>query len=84
MKNKILVEILVPSIDERFNLFIPINKRIGSVVLLINKAIVDLMNGQFEADDTASLYDRGTGERIDYNKLVRETNIKNGSFLILM
>lgn len=83
MKNKLLVEVIVPEIDEKYSLFIPINKRIGNVIILINKGISDLSNGEYVCSDTASLYNKNTGEKYDLNSLVRQTNIHNGSTLIL-
>ncbi len=34
MKNKILVEIIVPDIDQSYEVFIPINRKVGSVIEL--------------------------------------------------
>ena len=33
MKNKVLIELIVPEIDEKYNLYIPINKRIGNIIV---------------------------------------------------
>ena len=44
MKNKVLVELIVPQIDEKYNVYIPINKKIGNVIVLLNKAISELTN----------------------------------------
>lgn len=83
MKNKVLVEIVIPRLDERYNIFLPINKRIGNIVLLVNKAIEELSNGIYKCNKQASLYNSETGERYDTNKLLYETNIRNGSVLVL-
>ena len=39
MKNKVLIQLIVPDIEEKFDLFIPINKKIGTV-----KNLIDLNN----------------------------------------
>ena len=83
MKNKVLVEILIPKFDESYNLFLPANKRIGNIVLLINKAIEEISNGNYKCNPQASLYNTETGERYEPNKMLYETNIRNGSVLIL-
>lgn len=84
MKNKILVEVIIPEIDERYNLFLPMNKKIGNIILLINKALVDIKNGNYRPNDGAILYNRETGIKYSSSSLLRETNIRNGSILILM
>lgn len=84
MKNKILIEIIVPEIDLKYNMYIPINKKIGNLIVLLNKAIKELSDGVFEGNEKTSLYNRKTGEKYSINTLVRETNIRNGSSLILI
>ena len=39
MKYKVLVEVYVPELDVSYDLFIPANKKVGNVVLLLVKAI---------------------------------------------
>ena len=37
MKNKVLVELVVPTIETSFDVYLPINKRIGNIITLLNK-----------------------------------------------
>lgn len=84
MKNKILIELIVPEIDEKFNLFIPINKRIGNIIVLLNKSVFELTKGVYTGTNKTLLYNKLTGESYNVNDLVRNTNIKHGTSLILM
>ena len=84
MKNKILVKVIVPEIDESYDLYIPINRRIGNIISLMSKAIVDLSNDTYIIKTNSALYNKITGERYESNDLVRNTNIKNGAILILL
>ena len=84
MKNKVLVKLIVPEIDEEFDIFIPINKRIGNIIILIIKSILELKQVNYNLNPASSLYNRETGERYSEQSLVRETNIRNGTNLILM
>ena len=84
MKNKILINVVVPDIDEKYDLYIPINKKIGNVIGLLQKAIKELTNGIYEGTNKACLYNRLTGEKYAVNSIVRETNIRNGTILILL
>lgn len=84
MKNKVLVELYVPSIDEIYNLYLPVNRKIGNVIVLLNKSLFELTNGIFVGTDSTLLYNRLTGERYSINSLLRETNIRNGSSLVLL
>ena len=84
MKNKILIELIVPDICEVYNLYIPINRKIGNVIELLNKAINEISNNSYIGNNKTSLYSKQTGEKYGINTLVRETDIKQGSKLILL
>ena len=84
MKNKVLIKLLIPEIDEVYDIYIPVNKRIGSTILLINKAVSEISSGQYLCSDEYSLYNRETGDKYDAKLVVRDTDIKNGTNLILI
>ena len=84
MKNKILISLIVPDLDEEYYVYIPINKKIGNVINLLSKAVNELNDGIFCISSKNSLYDRITGEKYSVDKLVRETNIRNSSSIVLM
>ncbi len=83
MSNKILIEVYVPLIELRYDVFIPINKKIKNVTRLLNMAIVDLSNGSWPADKNVRLYDRASGFLLDPLKNVKDAGLVNGSQIIL-
>ena len=84
MKNKILVELIVPDIDETFDVYIPVNRKIGNIIVLFVKSVKELSNGIYVGTEKTSLYDISTGDKYPINVLVRETNIRNASKIIMM
>lgn len=84
MKNRILVEVAVPDIEEEYNVFIPVNKKVGNVAMLLAKAIQELTNGVFTENNSNCIYDCETGEILSPDSLIRDTTITNGSRIILM
>ncbi len=84
MNNKILVQILIPEIDEVYDLFIPINIRIGMVIKLLNESLVEVSNGLYVTKRNRKLYNVDDANPYPFNKLVRETNIRNGSKIVFM
>lgn len=84
MKNKVLVELSVPEIDEIYNLYLPVNRKIGNIIDLINKSLFELTNGAYKGKDNNFLYNKKTGEKYSVNSLLRETDIRNGTSLILL
>ena len=84
MNNKILIELEIPLIGKRYDLFIPINKKVGTVKNLIENALVELTDSAYVPKDDSNFYSKETGEIFDVNKTVRDTNLRNGSRIILI
>ncbi len=84
MKNKVLVELIIPEIESSFDVYLPINKRIGSIITLLNKSISELTNGCYVGSNTTALYNRNTSTKYQANMLLYDTDIRNGTTLILL
>lgn len=84
MNNKLLVELIVPRLEEKFEVFIPINKRIFQVVKLIEKALNEVTNGYYPISDDSVIIDGESGNVYDMNIIVKETKMINGSKIILL
>ncbi len=83
MNFKILVKLIVPEIQEEYELYIPINKTVGYCTKLFMKMITERYN-VFPEETKANLYNRRTGEYYKSSLLIRNTNIRNGTELILL
>ncbi len=83
-KNKILIELEIPLIEKTYDLYIPINKTIGTIKQLIEEALIELTENAYIIKDDTNFYSKETGEIYDVNKIVRETNLQNGSRIILI
>lgn len=83
MNGKVYIVVSVPMIEQNFDLYIPTTKKVGTVKNLILKMIEEESEQNFIADQTKSLYDKESGERINEEEYVKDSVIKNGSKLIL-
>ena len=83
-ENKILVELEIPLIEVKYDMFIPINKKIGTIKSLIENSLVELTDRAYIPRKDTNLYSKETGEIYDVNKTIRDTDLKNGSRVILM
>lgn len=81
--NKVLVVLTVPSIEMTFEAFIPMNKSISSLIVLFKKAISELSDGYFPVDKSFMLYNKDDGKAYNTGDIVYDTNIRNGTKLIL-
>ena len=84
MNNKILIRLYIPLIEEEYDIFIPINKRVGTIKQLLEKCISEQNdNGYVLAEDTI-LYSKETCKVYDVHLLVKDTDLKNGSRVVLL
>ncbi len=83
-KNKILVELSIPIIEKNYDLYIPINKKVGTVKKLIEEGLLELSDNDYMIKKDSNFYSKETGEVYDVNKTIRETDLKNGSRIILI
>ncbi len=82
--NKILIKLYVPSIEETYDIKIPLNKKVSEVITLLIKAIDEFCGGTYNPEQIPRLYDLLTEEAIDVDLTVREAKIVNGMQLILI
>ena len=83
IKNKVFIKLIVPEIDKEYDLYLPVNKKIGNIVILLNESINELTNGELELSNNNKLYNSKTKEYYSSDVLLINTNIRNGSTLVL-
>ncbi len=82
--NKILLEVYIPSIEKEYDIFVPINKKIGTIKKMIEKGITDLTDEVYIISEDSNLYSKDTGNMYDVNVKLIDTDLKNGSRVILI
>lgn len=82
--DKVLIKLYVPSMEERYDVKIPLNKKVSDVIILLIKAIDEFCGGSYNPEQIPRLYNLLTEEMIDTNLRVRDAKIKNGMQLILI
>lgn len=84
MSDKILIYVYVPLIGEKYNVFIPINRKIGTIKKYIEKTVNELSEGNLVINDTLMLRNKISNTIYDLNDYVKDTDVRNGSKLILL
>ncbi len=82
--DKILVNIFVPIINSSYDMFIPVSLKVYTVLELIKKSVAEMSDGKIYCQrKQCALFSRGRFY-YRYNLSVLETEIKNGSRLMLI
>ena len=82
--NKVLVKVYFPAIDEQYSVWIPLNKRIYNITLLLLKGVNELSDTEYLPKSMPSLYNKENGMHYNVNTLLKDTDIRNGTELILI
>ncbi len=82
--NKVFIIVEVPLIEQKYEVYIPVGKKIHKVTSILSKAISELSGGHYPIKDDATLYSKATGRAYNINMTVKDTDIRNGSEVILI
>lgn len=82
--NKILIQLYIPLIEKEYDLFIPINKRVGTIKQLIEKILSEDPDNQYKIREDTNLYSKDTGLPYDVQLLIKDTDMKNASKIVLL
>lgn len=82
--DKILIEVYAPILGRSFDIFIPQESQMFEVLDLVKKAIADMSDGLFAANESTALCNRNDGTILNINLPVYELGLHNGSKLILI
>ncbi len=84
MENKVLINLYVPFLEKKYEVFLPANKKIGEIIYLIGKNLNELTDGYYIFKNEERLYNRVTGTEYNVNELIKYSNIRNGTELIFI
>lgn len=83
--NKYLITVIVPFVELEFDMYIPNNKKIGTIKTLILESLKELFNNSYNKQiNEVRMIDRDTGVEFDNNIYVKDAEIKNGSKIIII
>ena len=83
MKNKVLINLEVPEIGYRFNVFVPVNEIIWKIKKMLIKSISDVSDTVL-SDSDYLLINKDNGRIYKNNEIIINTDIRNVSELILI
>ena len=84
MKNKVFIIVEVPLIEQKYEVYIPIGKQIYKVANILSKAISELSGGHYPVKQDATIYSKATGKAYNVNLTIKDSDIRNGSEIILI
>lgn len=83
MKNKVLIKLVFPELDETFDVFIPVNEVIWKIKKLLLKSISDITNVPIDLQLDYVLLNKKNGRIYRNNEIVINTDIRNATELVM-
>ena len=80
LDNKILINLYCLSLGKTFEVYLPINEKVGNITKILNTTLFD----SIDSSKNYMFLNANTGNVYKNNELIRQTDIKNGSKIILM
>lgn len=84
MTNKVLIKLIVPELDITYDVFIPVNEIVWKIKKLLVKSISDLSGIELDINSDYIIFNKADGYMYNNNDIIIDTNIRNGSELVLI
>ena len=84
MNNKVLIKLIVPEIDDNFDIFIPVNEVIWRIKKMLVKCINDLDGVNLDMNKDYLLIKKDNNRVYNNNEIVIDTDIRNTSELLFI
>ena len=80
LDNKVLVNLYILSLGKNYEIFVPVNEKIGNISKLLNITMFDSIN----SEKNNVIVNVETGVSYKNNTLVIDSDIRNGTKLVLI
>lgn len=81
--NRVLIRVYVPVLEKQFDVWIPIGKSVYGVILDLLEGINSLNKIEYNLSNFPNLYNKENSEVYDLSAKIIDTDIRNGSEVIL-
>ena len=83
--NKFLITVIIQTAEMEFDVYVPNCRKIGTIKKFILNAISDLTDKLYDRPfESVRFIDRNTAVEYDNNMLLKDTEIKNGTKIIII
>ena len=83
MNFRVYITLEIPILDKKYELLVPIDRRIHDLVDILKNNLPELKENYYQ-DKVPNLFNKTTGELYDMNKIIKNSNIKTGTRLLLI
>lgn len=82
--NKVLIEVIVPVANIKYDVYIPLESKISEVANLLANAMSDLSNHKYMPGEMVTMCNYKSGKEYDKNLYCFEVDIENGTQIVIL
>ena len=82
--NKVLICVFVPLIEKEYDVYIPVNKKVGYIKKLLIKSIIELSENNYKVSENIVLSNKTTSYVYKDDEYIIDTDIRNGTKLVIL
>ena len=71
MEDKVLINLYIPLLEKKYEVFLPANKTIGEIIYLIGISLKDITGGYYFYKGNERIYNRLNGLEYPFNQLIK-------------
>ena len=83
MDFRVYIILEVPTLDKKYELLVPIDRRIHELISLLKESLPELLQTN-NTNREMLIFNKITGEMYDMNQIIKNSNIKTGTRLLLI
>ena len=83
MDFRVYITLEVPILDTSFELLVPIDRRIHDLIEVLRENIKELRENYYQ-NKIPNIFNKSNGELYDMNLIIKDSDIKTGTRLILI
>ena len=84
IKHKVLINLFVPELERKLELYLPVNRTVSEVIFMINRLLLEITNDLYPKKSIFQLSNRDSGIVYNHDLIIRNTDIRNGSNLVII
>ena len=83
MNFRVYITLEVPILDTSYELLVPIDRRIHDIIEILRENIKELKENYYQ-NKIPNIFNKSNGELYDMNLIIKDSDIKTGTRLILV
>ena len=83
MNFRVYIILEIPILEKKYELLVPIDRRVHDLIDVLRVSIPEL-HANYYQQRTPNLYNKSSGELYDMNQIIKNSNIKTGTRLLLV